>query len=89
MTATRKELREHADAMFLRAAEHGMEYLSKIPATVPATVRLCHNFPPSTPRQRAGRNGFRYWIEAADKPGRRKRCTCRWDAPEHWTTDRG
>ena len=67
----------------------GIEYLFKIPDTVPADRLVVHNH--VRPQARLGLNGFRAWLYGPDPdPKRVKVCDCGWapQLPEHYRVAR-
>jgi hypothetical protein len=65
-----------ASASALKAL--GIEYLSKLPAAVPAGKVLVHNH--VTPMPRLNMNGFRAWLQPPDR-AKLQLCRCGW-APQ-------
>ena len=62
-------------------AKLGMEYLDKLPASIPPDKVLFHNG--AQPTRRLGVDGFRAWFvnTGDDRHARREVCDCGW-APE-------
>lgn len=57
------------------AAEHGMEYVRRVPRSIPAGKALVHNS--VYPSRQIGAHGFRAWFVDSDAPNIEP-CPCGW-----------
>ena len=72
---TVKELEAQIDPA-IKARIKTMRYLGEVPKSLPEGRHLWHNWPPSKPNKRLGKDNFQAWLEPHTDEG--SRCHCGW-----------